>query len=241
MNTRDEINFKILPVTTESFYNILGREGSGSMRAKAFALYTFYCVQAVRQGSSQPLATDEFCASFLNFDLKAVRAARKFLMLSGLIEHIVKEKRGYRYVRVHFLPHELPNRNPFDLSCEESPEGDWDDEMYRQWLDRMLSNIPVLIKRIDSFFQKKKFDYKMKLTNDELTLEFENLYKRALDYGKTFPSERAFVYYLLESFFNQEKVRFLKSIAKQEVRTVTQIPIPNNKNNQNEERPWTYY
>lgn len=240
-----------LPVTTQTFYAVTNGTGSASLKGKAFLLYSFYTVEAVRQESSQPLATDDWCAHCLGFDIKAVREARKFLTEIGLIEHIVKRSRGFRYVRVHYLPVTLPNVNPMQLDTIKQTGflGDF----YSQWYERMMNHVQILKRRIEQRLVQKSVRLRWVPDYESINNYCELIFQRIEDGVEgVMLCERDFVYYVIDSVINEarnEEKRVEKEGEFKSKKIPARVELPNFSNDKVMEpsrptetmtQPWNY-
>jgi len=126
-----------LPITEESYSVAMKEDNSG----RAWALYCLYVRCCLHSDTSQPMATDEWCASKLSWNIKVVRKYRQILARCGLIIHIPKQ--ASRYVRVNYLTVKLSNKKSFTLSESNVPDGVIGTYAmlgyFTLWYDRMIA------------------------------------------------------------------------------------------------------
>lgn len=184
-----------LPIPPASYWTIQRTDPTG----RALALYLFYVQAAIKQDSSQPLASDQFCANGLRWNIKTVRIARAKLAEAGMIDHV--HKQSYRYVRIHYLNGKLVNGR-FELSATPIPAGVMGTtgvfDHYSQWWDRLTNGcIDEFVKRL-----KKQMNTPQKPDTDAVYHHLNTVYNRinATGYGiMEIDSELRFWGYLLKS------------------------------------------
>lgn len=189
---------KNLPVTLETFWNIQSHDRSG----RAFTLYTFYSQAAIKQNSSQPLASDLFCSLGLHWSLNTVIKTRKILMTAGAIEHF--RKKSYHYVRVNYLTIELQNKK-FDLSENKIQDSVMGTiavfDYYKKWYERIEGCLDEFTKRL-----KKRMNLTDKPDLEAVSHYLRLVYDRINEIGYGIQSvncELAFWYYLIDSVANE--------------------------------------
>lgn len=193
-----------LPITRETYWRIHAFDPSG----RAWSLYTFYALAAVRQDSSQPLATDKFCQLGLKWgSVNTVAKARLKLMKAEAVEHV--HKFGYHYVKINFLTVKLKNKR-VELSETTVPAGVMGSpgifDYWEKWWERLTKGC------LDEFSirLKKEMKLKEKPDFDEMYNLLNVVYRRMNDEGYGIyegkpDCELRFWYYLLRSVANEFK------------------------------------